>query len=322
MEHSRSEGAEYSAEQEQLRMIDEVESSADPVLEVQLMRHGPKASAAGEKNKLAENFVAAVQGAVEREGIDVAPDQPTHLSASPIQRAVDTRDVVAGSLHEKTGRTFQARRTNPALATPLAPDHPVERTRHDFAVLIQIQKVLEPLVRQRLEGMEFADEEAREAAVREGLDREILTHIFAGDASAYITELNREHGTQIPTDFSLTAEDLATPLARRLNGFRRHLGDLSYFRTMRKKGSSTPYVQIDISHSYPTMAFLRQHLVFREGSHLRLAANLSAEEFFERVGGVVPETGLIRLSYRKHEGRSLVSVAGRGFSGYVFLEDV
>ena len=80
---------------------------------------------------------------------------------------------------------------------------------------------------------------------------------------------------------------------------------------MKEKGNlqpeNEPYTQIDVSHSFPIMSFLKEFLVFSDGT---VARDLSPQDFFDKVGGVIKESDSLELDYELEGDGYVIKVKG------------
>jgi hypothetical protein len=179
-----------------------------------------------------------------------------------------------------------------------------------------MQKSIEPTVREQVESQHpNVQGEVKEAEVRNMIDMEVLSALFQDEIAEKKT-------------FETSYLELAEKFAARYKGFSRHLGMLQKYQeqseTERKQPEDEPYVQIDITHSFPVTCFLKEYLVFDDGVR---AADLSAEEFFERTGGIIRESGSLEMQFfpKSETGakeQSRISVRGsfgaeKSFSGTI-----
>ena len=257
----------------------------DVLLKVLISRHGPKLQAAGEKNVLASYFKEAVTKGFNDMGIEKGTGA-VHISGSPVERSKETMAIMseAAGVERKSGEEKN-------LATPFQPAQEAENTEaaEDFEKLVAWQAKLEPLIRESVfKDLPHANHIEQEAEIRNRIDMEVLTAMF-----------NEGDKTAQERKFKTTYKDLADRFASRYAGFLSHLGILDKFR---QKGGTqplqTPYIQIDVSHSFPITAFLKKYLVFADGQR---AETLDAKKIYKKTGGIIRESGFLRLEYCKDE---------------------
>lgn len=273
------------------------ETEGPIVLKIFLQRHGPKLSASGEKNEVANYFESSVRDGFADmnlgEGKGLA-----HVTSSPVLRAQKTGEIVEQELSASNRRLGNNVATQKKLKTPFQPESDVLDQKHfrDYEKLVVLQSSLEPSIRAKImTSHKDASIEKQEALIRNEIDTEILSILFDSQtASAYGLETSYE--------------EMADALAERYRGFLRHMPILS----SRKEQSDLqpkeePYVQIDISHSFPVMSFLKKYLVFDDGVK---AIESTPAEFFERVGGVIPESGSLEFDFKKRDAVYDILVKG------------
>lgn len=257
----------------------------DVLLKVLISRHGPKMQAAGEKNVLASYFKEAVTKGFNDMGIEKGAGA-VHISGSPVERSKETMAIIneAAGIERRSGE-------EKTLATPFQPGAQAEsrEAAEDFEKLVAWQAKLEPLIRESVfKDLPQASEIEQEAEIRNRIDMEVLTAMF-----------NEADKTTEERKFKTTYRDLADRFASRYARFLNHLGILDKFRQQGGTQSlQTPYIQIDVSHSFPITAFLKKYLVFADGQR---AEALDAKSFFEKTGGIIRESGFLRLEYCKGE---------------------
>jgi hypothetical protein len=275
------------------------------LLKVIIQRHGPKLSASGEKNKLAAYFAESVKQGFQATGISEGKGL-IHVNSSPVQRAVDTATIDIGELSHTEHRFKDKSVKKEALAVPFQPlaDAEDPRFARDLERIVKMQKTIEPEVREEvlLQKPDLGGEE-KEAEVRNAIDMRVLTVLFNDE--------NIEAKT-----FETSYIELADKFATRYKGFLQHSGMLK-----KKKEESElqpvdePYVQIDISHSFPVMCFLKKYLTFADGVH---AEDLSPEDFFERTGGIIRESGFMEMLYVSRDNKISVTLRGSFADGKEF----
>lgn len=285
--------------------IRKIEAEGQVILDLILMRHGPKATASGEKNELADDFNTAVDKASQK----IAPQTEgrlTHINTSPIPRAVNTAERVNKKMQE-TGEEVWLGNTINELNTPL------ELKSADLAILLQIQSTIEPKKRD-LAAKESSDPKEIEQITREKIDREVLSQIFNGMMEAYIDDLNLWNGLEIDNNFTTSTQDLAAGIEKRISDLQRHLGLL---KGGQFSDGKAPYLNVEISHSFPIMAYLRKNLVFLKNDELIEAKEMEVEDFWAETGGVIVETGQIGFRFLEKDGKILIKVTGDNFEGYI-----
>jgi hypothetical protein len=290
------------------------ESEGRILLKVFLQRHGPKLSASGEKNEMALYFGSSVEQGFEEMGINEGAGL-VHVSSSPIKRALDTANIDFKKLSETGHRISERIGKQEKLVVPFQPvtgevDEDKKRYAHDLEVIVGMQRNIEPEIRDQIEGMfPHVETEVKEAKIRNLIDMRVLSVMF-----------NEEEAKRQGIETSY--EELADNLAKRYGGFLRHMGLLSRsIEESQFQPHDEPYVQIDISHSFPIMSFLKKYLVFSDGSS---AKDLSPQEFFDRTGGVIKESDSLELDYESAGDGYVVKVkgsfvVGKNFSGQLDL---
>ncbi len=278
------------------------EGSEKVLLRVILQRHGPKLSASGEKNEVASYFGASVERGFD--GMDVKDGEGLiHITSSPIARALETANIelkkIAKTEHRRKGKVD----VKGGLATPFN-ESLVEKYRQDLKKIVGLQSSLEPSVRQRIETEhpEFTPEE-KETEIRNLIDMEVLNVLF---------DENKAEEMGIQTSYEEVADNLKT----RYEGFLRHtqlLDSLKEKSTLQPENE--PYMQIDVSHSFPIMSLLKRFLVFEDGT---VAKDLSSKDFFDKIGGVIRESGSLELDYEL-EGDGYIIKAKGAFTPQKFF---
>ena len=270
---------------ERIEQNETQEGSEKVLLKVLLQRHGPKLSASGEKDETALYFGASVEQGFDN--MDIKDGKGlVHISSSPVKRAVDTANIelekISASEHRHKSRIGKQEK----LATPFqqskeADDEGKKKYTHDLELIVGMQTTLEPSARKKVESEHpnFTLEE-KEAEVRNLIDMQVLSVLFN----------NKEAEKQgIQTSY----EEMADNLGQRYGGLLKHTKLLD---SMKKKSNlqpeNEPYTQIDVSHSFPIMSFLKKFLVFSDGT---IAKDLSPQDFFDKIGGVVKESDSLEL---------------------------
>jgi hypothetical protein len=287
------------------------------ILKVIITRHGPKASAAGEKDARAEYFDKSVKRGFKEMGIK-SGEGLVHVSTSSQDRAVKTTKIHSEEISKTDHRTKDHEVERKSLETPYHPaqsEEEADEYTKDFNILVAMQKDLEPGIRLAVEKEHAAmSEEDQEAEIRNRIDMTVMTQLFK-DVQADPSERK----------FSKSYEDLADRFGRRYFGFAKHARQLEQAKSIGgKQPEDEPYIQLDVTHSYPVMSFLKKYLVFEDGTR---AEDLDPEEFFNRTGGVIRESQSIELEYIRSEDDSLkVKIKGefvpeQDFNGYIDLEN-
>lgn len=278
-------------------------------LKVVVFRHGPKLSASGEKNERAAYFDESVKEGYASADI---PEQPInyHINTSPVERAIVTADIIKEEARQSESMPFLTKDEvlkRKALGVPYGKPGEAENDAYvrDFATLVRIQKELESGVRKEVSrDMPEVSEIDREAEVRNRIDSRILTIQFAE---------NREKDPNA-RQFEMSYERLADRFALRVFGFAKHFSLLESKNEARTDSTKGEYLNLDVSHSFPVMSFLKKYLVFEDGTR---AYDLTGEEFFERVGGIIPESGHFTLDLRRVNEHVTIGIEGN-FHGKVF----
>jgi len=279
------------------------------VLRVIINRHGPKKEATGENDFVADYFMDSVKEGFHKMGIEKGKGL-AHVASSPIDRAVGSADIELNELKSTEHRVKSHILKKDHLKTPFQAGD--ARFLEDYKTVVEMQENLEPGIRKEVEN-ELPDLEAteRESEIRNRIDTAILTQMF-------------NEYSQNPQDrkFQITYHELADSFAERYLGFSKHLDLLN-----KKKQYSDlqpleePYLQIDVSHSYPITAFLKNYLVFEDGKD---AENMEPEIFFEKTGGVIRESGSLQMDFIITEDKPIIKLEaefmeGRKFSGTIKL---
>ena len=251
--------------------------NGEELLHISVFRHGPKLSASGEKNQLATDFRESVEDGYMSADI---PEHPLnyHIATSRTQRAKDTASIIA---ENSLGQSKEFIAQKDTLGAPHASGMEArdERYARDFDRLVALQKTLEPEVRRVVEGdLLDSDANEQEREVRNRLDGEVLRTLF-DDADEKDVEKRR---------FEVSYEEIADTFAKRYLGFAKHADLLQALKEKRQEGIDGKYFSLDVSHSFPIMAFLKKYLIFPDGAYAR---EMNSEEFLSRIGGVIPESG-------------------------------
>lgn len=287
----------------------EASEQEETILKVIVQRHGPKLSASGEKNQLATYFDESVRHGFQNAGI---PDGEglVHVSSSPVKRAMDTAIIDIDELSHSEHRFKSGVVRKETLTVPFQPLADAEDPKYaqDLDTIVKIQKTMEPDVRKEIESQhpELQGEE-KEAEVRNRIDMRVLTVLF-----------NDAHADK--KTFETSHTELAEKFAARYKGFLRHVDML---KERKHKGGSQPadepYVQVDISHSFPVMSFLKKYLKFADGVR---AKDLSSEEFFERTGGIIRESSSLEMLYVSKGDKLSIALRGSFSEGKVFSGEI
>lgn len=281
------------------------------ILKVIISRHGPKLSASGEKNALAEYFSKSVQAGFDKMNIKEG-EGLVHISTSPVKRAVDTANIYSAKIKETNHRIKENITTKESLEVPFQPidDAEDERFADDLDLIVEMQKEIEPNIRKEIE-KEFPDltEEEKESEIRNKIDMLVLEEMF-----------NDEEKDIHEKKFKTSYIELADRFAKRYLGFSKHLSLLEHQKNGIKQ-SSEPYLQIDVSHSFPITSFLKKYLIFSDG---KKAEEMSSLEFFEKTGGIVRESGSFEMDYMVVNGKKIIKIKGefekgREFNGTINL---
>lgn len=289
------------------------------VLRVIVARHGPKASASGEKDARAAYFGEAVQKGFSE--MDLVEGQGlVHVNTSPADRAVKTGEIHAEELTKTDHRQKTSVALRKSLGVPYGKESEAkdERFARDFNTIVTTQKAMEPVLRERVV-KECPDlpPEQQEALIRNGIDRRILERLFAEDDPKWQTEKL----------FEVSYQESADIFASRYLGFLRHTEMLKNTKEDRNvQPQDEPYISVDVSHSFPAMSFLKKYLVFiDESGDRRSALTMSPQEFFDRTGGVIRESQSFTMDYVLFGDRKTIRVSGefepgKRFEGNIDLE--
>ncbi len=280
----------------------------EPILKVVVSRHGPKASASGEKDKVAPYFEESVSGGFERMEIDDEKTGLVHIATSPLKRAVDTAEIYNEKIKETAHRTPDRVPSKESLGVPLqgvgAESDP--RLAADLQTIISMQQDLEPEVREIIEEKyPELDPINKEVEVRNLLDVKVCSILFD----------DKDHKFQIPF------EEFADQFAERYKGFLKNTHILEEFKKGGSQPKDEPYLQIDVTHSFLVMSFLKKYIVFADGVK---ASEISPEEFFERTGGILRESQSFEMDFPAHGDKSIFIKAeftsGQPFTGTINFE--
>ena len=276
------------------------------------MRHGPKASASGEKDALAPTFEKSISQSFEKMGLDQETGL-VHVTSSTLPRAEKTAQSIDSKLGKTAHRHGEGIRSSKGLSAHFKEAGPgvPESQSSDLKKIMEMQSRLEPPIRAAIakDGVGLSSEE-QEIEVRNRIDMEVMKEFFADDARP-------------PADrhFQTSYHELATGLAKRYFAFGRRIKDLEKMRSGGQQPVDEPYLEIDVSHSFDIAAFLKKYLVFKDG---RAAITMSGNDFFKQLGGMIRESGSINLNYQLNEGQVILEVdgefePGRKFSGIIDL---
>lgn len=316
-----------------LEVLDTVENG-DIVLNSILMRHGPKKSAVGEKDDLSSEFDRVVLDSIKKYTTNIMPEDIVHITASPRPRAVATQTAVSQEINNYVN-TMLKNNTNEKLSTAFYGENEDELLMHDLHILQEVQVILEGIIKEDEDIIAIENEHDRKTAIGEKIDRIILSHFFSGDIKEFIINLGESTANELPSDISSSTASLSQNLEDKLLRYRNHLGlfqqtkkewysnhisslkDVNNEDIPEFKRTHTPYTQIDISHSYPIMCFIKQNMVFLEDNKIIEAKELSSDEFFRRVGGAIVEADSICISYIKKDSSVVMKLQGDNFIGYI-----
>lgn len=288
--------------------------SEEVILKIIIARHGPKLSAAGEKNALAEYFSDSVKDGFKDMNIEDGTGL-VHVATSPVKRAIDTAQIHLGELNNTEHRNknrFINQESLEVLFQPIQ-DAKDRRYAQDLDTIIMIQKKLEPEIRKKIEE-EFPNfnKNDKEAEIRNRIDMIVLEKMFSDE------EIQNNEDKIFKTSYT----ELADKFAKRYLDFAKHIGILKNKKDKSEtQDSSEPYIQIDISHSFPITSFLKKYLVFDDGVE---AQKLNTQEFFRKTGGIIRESGSFNMDYVISNGKKIVRVEGefekgKKFSGIIDL---
>ena len=284
---------------ENVGKISKLESKKIPesvLLEVFLQRHGPKLSATAEKNEVADYFGASVEQGFEEMGVKEGKGL-VHISSSPVERAMNTATIELEKMVATEHRLKKMVGKQEKLATPFQPFAEAENERYakDLEIIIKMQRSLEHSAREKVEhDYPNLTPVEKEAEVRNIIDTEVLTVLFDEKKA-------KEHGIQT------SYEEMADNLAQRYEGFLKHARLLASQKESDMQPKDEPYRQIDVSHSFPIMSFLKKFLVFDDGLAAR---EMTPPDFFNKIGGVIKESQSLKLRYKKEGERYILEVEG------------
>ena len=294
-------------ESESLEKIIGPEKSEDIILKIIINRHGPKLKAAGEKNTKADYFADWVKQGFDNMNIKAGKGL-VHISSSPVERAEHSAKIMKNELDstEHRGKGVYLKKE---LEVPYQPSGEAKNKKYaeDFETIIEMQKNIEPSIREKV-SQECADltPEEQEAEIRNIIDIQVLTEMF-----------NDSQRNQEQKKFKTSYCDLADNFASRYLGFSKYLDVLNNLRADGKQPAGEPYLQIDVSHSFPITSFLKKYLVFEDGQK---ADDLDSKTFFEKTGGVIGESESLVLDYIKKGDKKIIKVSGKNFTGYINYE--
>ena len=270
-------------------------------------------SAEGEKNAKAAYFEDSVIKGFESMNISKNKEGLIHVSSSDVQRAIDSAQIINNKIKETKHRQGKTNKQEEKLAVPFQPaeDAKEKRFADDLDVIVKMQKELKPQIKKEIDN-EFpnADEREKEAELRNRIDMIILTRMFE----------DQENKT-----FQTNWEELADMFAKRYFGFARHKDVLKKLKSGGKQPKEEPYIQIDVTHSLPVMAFLKKYLIFDNGEE---AINMKPEDFFSKTGGIIRESGNFEMKYIEDENNKIKILVtgefekGKKFKGTINLIDL
>jgi hypothetical protein len=291
------------------------------VLRVIISRHGPKASASGEKNDRAPHFDESVRGGFAAMDIG-AGEGLVRINASPVDRAMKTGEIYMSELgktdHRQSGKGRVSVQDH--LATPYQPEGEVDQEVYarDYDRIVAMQRALEPMIRERVNREHAAwSVEEQEKQMRNEIDQYILERIFEEGDPQWAGEQK----------FEVSYQTIADQVATRYVGFLRHIDLLaiqkrhsqSLSEERKHQSDNVVYIAIDVSHSFPIMAFLKKYLVFidEKGGELPAEA-MNVGDFFNRTGGVIRESQSFVLEYVVSGNDKKVRVSGEFEPGKKF----
>jgi len=283
-----------------------LDSKGKVTLRVIVFRHGPKLSAAGEKNAKAAYFDDSVRQGFDKldakDGIGLA-----RVATSSVQRAVDTANIAQEELSGTSHRTKEYIRKDEKLEVPFQPLEDAKEKKYaaDLGRIVAMQKEMQPMIVEEIE-KEYPDlnGEAKEAEIRNRMDMKVLSEMF-----------DEENDPFPARRFETTYGELADIFAKRYFGFSHHLNLLDRQKEAGgKQPAGDPYLQIDVTHSFPVMAFLKKYLVFEDGMS---AEELASEEFFKKTGGIIRESGSFEIDFINSDPPK-IKVAGEFYPGKKF----
>lgn len=326
------------------RLAESKEKEREKILKVIIGRHGPKLTAEGEKNDIAEYFNEHVKKGFEQMNISKTQEGLVHIGTSEVDRAAKTAKIYAGELTD-TKHRFKKETIKDSLTVPYQPLKDLENklseevkreyydndedfaaaTKHkkeevkkyseDLDTIMKMQGEIKPRIQKEVEEQfPHLDKIAREAELRNIIDMEVLTALFNDE------KIDNEEEKKFHTSYN----DIADTFAKRYANFARHAELLKKMKTDGdKQPSEEPYIQIDISHSFSIMSFLKKYLNFEDGEK---SSDMGPEEFFERTGGIIRESGSFNMNYEKNSDGSLTIVIdgefspGKSFEGILDME--
>lgn len=294
-------------EGQNLEKIVNLEPSEDIILKIIINRHGPKLKAAGEKDTKADYFADWVKQGFDDMNIKTGKGL-VHISSSTVERAKNSAEIMKNEVVLTDHRNKNVH-LKEKLAVPYQPlgEAKDEKYAVDLETIIKMQKNLEPSVREKIE-QEHPDlaPEEQEAEIRNIIDTQVLTEMF-----------NDHQRNQEQKKFKTSYRDMADNFASRYLKFYKYLSILENSRADEKQPAGEPYLQIDVSHSFPITSFLKKYLVFEDGQK---ADDLDPKTFFEKTGGVIGESESLTLDYIKKGDKKIIKVSGKNFTGYINYE--
>jgi hypothetical protein len=275
------------------------------ILRTIIARHGPKLTAEGEKNDLADYFDDHVIAGFENMDINKAKDGLIRVNTSDVKRAVDTANIHNEQLKKTGHRRKEYIKTNENLAVPLQPieDAKEERFAQDLDTIMKMQSEIKPTIKDQVEKeLSSLDEKEREAELRNRIDMQVLSEMFEDE--------NREDKNK---KFKTSYKELADIFAKRYARLARHKNLIKKMKNDGgKQPEDEPYMQIDVTHSFPVSAFLKKYLVFDDGGK---SINMESGEFFEKTGGIIRESGSFNMDYIVDDSDELKIAVKGDFSG-------
>lgn len=298
---------------EQLSFEQTPENEGRRVLRVVIGRHGPKLSAEGEKNAKAAYFDEHVREGYEAMDIDVKQEGLVHIGTSDVKRAVDTAEIHSNMIADTEHRYDGVVSPRENLTVPYQPAEDAEDSRYakDLETIMEIQRELKPIISAEVEqDMSNSGQQEKEAELRNRIDMEVMSRLFA--------DSKKDQGED--RIFEMPVKAVADRFAKRYAGFARHTDLMTSLHKQSEakdiQPEDEPYLQIDISHSFPITAFLKEYLIFDDGVK---AHDLSPKDFFERTGGIVRESGSIEMDYvESNDGGLMIKVQGEFEEGHAF----
>ncbi|KKR09646.1 MAG: hypothetical protein UT37_C0014G0005 [Parcubacteria group bacterium GW2011_GWA2_39_18] len=326
------------------RSAESKEGKKEKILKVIIGRHGPKLTAEGEKNDIAEYFNEHVKGGFEQMDISKTEEGLVHIGTSEVDRASKTAKIYANELNN-TEHRFKEEAVKDGLTVPYQPLKDLEsriskevkredydndadfasmleskrgeakKYADDLDTIMKMQSEIKPRIKKEIdEQFPNLDKITKEAELRNRIDMEVLAALFNDE------KINNEKEKKFHTSYN----DMADTFAKRYADFAKHAELLQKMKTEGgKQPLEEPYIQIDVSHSFSIMSFLKKFLNFEDG---KKSADMEPEEFFERTGGIIRESGSFNMSYeRNSDGTLIIAIDGefspdRSFKGKLDME--